>query len=244
MKFLLHSLFLLTAVVLAFFWTSQPTLSLYTLQLVALFVLVFFANQFLSRKSKTNGRVGLTLDAVIFTLVTLLLVISTGGLTSPLFFLLYFLMFGLSLLFEPLISLSLTGAMILFFAISPTGKSSPEEILQLFSLVMVTPLAVFFGGQYLKSLKDDEKIKILEEEDEVLANEIQKEETDVLLWASLELEKGLGNILHEISDLLADVAHLSFAQKEKLLRVREHVLSLLKSGRKLKEEVDKATDES
>lgn len=242
-KFLLHTLFLLTAVVLAFFWTSQPTLSLYTLQLMAVFVLVFFANQFTGRHAHTNGRVGLTIDAVIFTLVTLLLVISTGGLTSPLFFLLYFLMFGLSLLFEPLISLSLTGAMILFFAISPTKESALEEILQLFSLIMVTPLAIFFGKQYLQVLKDEEKIKILEEESEVLEKEIQKEETDVLMWATLELKSGLTGILDDLSGLLADIGHLTVTQKEKLFKIREQALRLLKTGEKLKEEVDETTDE-
>jgi len=244
MSFLLHSLFLLTAVVLAFFWTSQPTLSLYTLQLVALFVLVFFANQLVGRRAGGGNRTNLTIDAVIFTLVTLLLVISTGGLTSPLFFLLYFLMFGLSLLFEPLISLSLTGTMILFFAISPTGKSSLEEILQLFSLIMVTPLAIFFGKQYLQVLKDEEKVKILEEEGEILTKEIQKDETDVLLWTSLELKRGLAAILDDLSDLLIDIGHLTVRQKEKLLKIRERTLALLRSGEKLKEEVDKTTDES
>lgn len=248
-KFLLHSLFLLTAVVLAFFWTSSPTLSLYTLQLVAFFVLVFFANQLASRHAG-SGRANLTIDAVIFTLVTLLLVISTGGLTSPLFFLLYFLMFGLALLFEPLISLSLTGAMILFFAISlaspaggPTDKSGLEEVLQLFSLIMVTPLALFFGREYLQVLRDEEKIRILEEEGEVLEKEIQKEETDVLLWASLELKQGLAVILDELSQLLADLSHLTITQKERLLKIRQTALKLLKSGEKLKEEVDKTTDE-
>ena len=112
-KFLLHSLFLIIAVVLAFFWTTNPQFSYYNLQLIAVFVLFFFINQIIARHRRQ--KINLTIDAVIFTVIILLLVISTGGLTSPLFFLIYFLMFGLALLFEPLISVSLAVIIALFF---------------------------------------------------------------------------------------------------------------------------------
>jgi len=217
-RFILHSLFLIAAVVLAYIWTTHPELSYYTLQLTAVFILFFFLNQFISRRRRQ--RVNLTIDAVIFTMVILLLVSSTGGLTSPLFFLIYFLMFGLALLFEP------------------------TEILQLFSLLLITPLALFFGRQYLQLLESEEKIKILEEESQILEGEIEKEETDTLLWTTLELKKDLADILDRVSTLLADVGHLTVRQKENLEKIREKAKNLLKTGQKLKEEVDKTTDES
>lgn len=239
-RFILHSLFLIAAVVLAFFWTHSPQFSLYTLQLTAVFVLFFFLNQFVARKKRQ--KINLTIDAVIFTMVVLLLVTSTGGLTSPLFFLLYFLMFGLALLFEPPITLSLTLAMIIFFLLTPTKEEPLTEALQLFSLLLVTPLALFFGNQYLKALEDEEKIKILKQEAEIMEEQIEKEETDVLMWATLELKRGLAEILEQTSDLLADVAHLTLKQKEKLGEIRQTAVNLLKTGQKLKEEVDKTTD--
>lgn len=240
-QFILHSLFLIAAVILAFFWTSNPRLSLYTLQLTAVFVLFFFLNQFIARRRRK--KINLAIDAVIFTMVVLLLVTSTGGLTSPLFFLIYFLMFGLGLLFEPPITLSLTLAMIIFFLLTPTKEEPLTEILQLFSLLLITPLALFFGNLYLKVLADEEKIKILKEESEIMEEQIKKEETDVLLWASLELKRGLSEILEATSDLLADLAHLTLRQKEKLSKIRQTTSNLLKTGQKLKEEVDKTTDE-
>lgn len=240
-RFILHSLFLIAAVVLVFLWTSHPELSYYTLQLTAVFVLFFFLNQFIARRQRK--RINLTIDAVIFTMVILLLISSTGGLTSPLFFLIYFLMFGLALLFEPAISLSLTLAMIIFFLLTPTKEEPLTEALQLFSLLLITPLALFFGRQYLQLLEGEEKIKILEEESQVLEREIEKEETDVLMWATLELKKGLTEVLDQTSDLLADVAHLTFSQKEKLGKIRKTAANLLKTGQKLKEEVDRTTDE-
>jgi len=243
--FILHSLFLVAAVVLAFFWTSQPTLSIYTLQLIAIFVLAYFLNQFFIRKKKQPlSRINLTIDAVIFTMVILLLVASTGGLTSSLFFLIYFLMFGLALLFEPAITFSLALAMVLFFLFKPTKEKPLTEALQLLSLLLITPLAMFFGKQYLKVLESQEKIKILEEEGEIMEEQIKKEETDTLMWATLELKQGLVGILEQTSNLLTDISHLNLRQKERLSKIRQIATNLLKTGQKLKEEVDRTTDES
>jgi hypothetical protein len=241
-KFLLHTLFLIIAVALAFFWTSNPSFSYYNLQLIAVFILFFFINQILARHHR--HKINLTIDTVIFTVITLLLVISTGGLTSPLFFLIYFLMFGLALLFEPLISVSLTAVIVLFFLFTPTKKEPLNELLQLFSLLLITPVALFFGKQYLKVLQDEEKIKILEEEGEIIEEQMEKEETDILLFTCLELKKGLTEILDQTSHLLADLSHLTFNQKERLGKIRERATQLLQSGQKLKEEVDKTTDET
>jgi len=241
-KFLLHSLFLIIAVALAFFWTSNPQFSYYNLQLIAVFILFFFLNQIISRHRRQ--KINLTIDAVIFTVIILLLVISTGGLSSPLFFLIYFLMFGLALFFEPLISVSLAIIIALFFLFTPTEKAPLNELLQLFSLILITPIALFFGKQYLKVLQDEEKIKILEEEEKIVEEQINKEETDILLFTCLELKKGLTEILDQTSHLLADVSHLTYNQKERLLKIRERASQLLQSGKKLKEEVDKTTDET
>jgi len=244
-KFLLHSAFLIVAVVLVFFWTSFPELSVYTLQLIALFVLAYFINQFyFQRKKLLFSRTNLTIDAVIFTLVILLLVASTGGLSSPLFFLVYFLMFGLALLFEPLITFSLSLAMVLFFLLQPTKEAPLTEALQLLSLLLVTPLAMYFGRQYLQVLKSEEKIKILKEETQIIEGEIEKEETDILLWSSLELKRGLTEILHQTSELLADLSHLTLRQKENISKIRQTASTLLKTGQKLKEEVDQTSDEN
>jgi len=241
-KFLLHSFFLIAAVILAFFWTNNPLLSYYNLQLIAVFLLFFFINQNLARRHR--AKINLTIDAVIFTMIILLVVISTGGLISPLFFLIYFLMFGLSLLFEPLIAVSLTIAIVLFFLFTPSSVNPQNELIQLFSLILITPVALFFGKQYLRVLRDEEKIKILEEEEKILEEQIQGEESDVLLWTCLDLKKGLTEILDETSQMLADISHLKANQKEKILKIHQRALGLLQSSQKLKKQIDQTTDES
>jgi len=153
-------------------------------------------------------------------------------------------MFGLALLFDPLISFSLTLAMVLFFLFTPSQTEPKNELLQLFSLVLITPVALFFGKQYLRVLQDEEKIKILEEEVKITEEQIGQEESDVLLWTCLDLKKGLTGILDETSQLLADVSHLDTHQKERIVKIRAKALYLLQSSQKLKNEVDKTTDEN
>ena len=77
-----------------------------------------------------------------------------------------------------------------------------------------------------------------------MEDQIGKEETDVLLWASLELKKDLSDILDKTSQLLADVGHLTLRQKEGLQKIKERAKNLLKTGERLKKEVDETTDES
>jgi len=244
-RFLLHSLFLISAALLAFFWTSQEQLSFYTLQLTAFFIILFFLNQFLIKKKKKIkpfSKLSLTFDGAIFTMITLLLIFSTGGLNSPLFFLIYFLMFGLALLFEPPITLTLSLIMVIIFLFSPPRDSLLTEAFQLLSLLLITPLALFFSKQYLNLLKEKEKITIIEKEIKISEEQTEKEETDTLLWTTLNLKQGLTEILDQTSALLSDIAHLTITQKERLLRIREKAIALLKSGDKLKEEIDQTTD--
>ncbi len=240
-KFLLETVFLLTALGLTFFWTNDPHLSYYTLQLVAFFLLLFFLNQFIARRRKK--RINLTIDATIFILVIFLLIGSSGGLSSPLFFLVYFLMFGLALLFDPLITFSLALAMTIVFFLSPSKQSLMEEIWQLVSLLLITPLALFFSKKYLQLLEDEEKIKVLKTESKALNQAITKEESGFLLWESLDFKTSLVDIIEQASLALSDVSKISVRQKERLLKIKQRALNLLKSGEKLKKEIDETTDE-
>lgn len=239
LKFTAHTIYLALAVVLAFFWTSSSSLSIYTLQLIAFFIIAFFINK-VFLKSKKSQSVD-TMDAVIFTVVVMLLVCLTGFLASPLFFLIYFLLFGLALIFEPLVTIALTGVIMLLFTLAPTASQS-YGIIQLFSLALITPLAVFFGNEFLKSKQRQEKIKILHEEGMMLEKVISKEETNALFWMAINLRSTLTGSIDEVSNLLADIGHLTVNQKERLQKVKDDLIALLKSGEELENEIDKETD--
>lgn len=232
---LVHTLFLLSAIALTWLWTSNPQLSLYSLQLIALFVILYFLSHFLSHSAPLTS----TIDAIIFTTVILLLISSTGGIQSPLFFLIYFLLFAVSLLFEPQITLILSVAIILFFFRSLNSLSA---VIQLLSVILILPLALFVGHQYLKMLEAKDLIKILKRQSEKLEKSITAEETDSLLFLSLNLKDGLLQIIHLTSELLAGLGHLTIIQKESLEKIHQTAKEVLKSGQKLKEKIDKETD--
>ena len=240
--FFLHAFCLVLTILLIWFWTNNIVLSAYSLQLTGLLVVFYFVGRFFLAKDNKE----IILDVIIFTAILLLVLSSTGGLGSPLFFLVYFLLFAVSLLFDPPTTLVLTLILVLFFANSLTSLNAA---LQLLSLLFITPLAIFFGKQYLRLLETQQKIKILvqknKEEEAVgrkISADITEEETNTLLWLSLNLKNGLLQIIHQTTELLSDLSHLTFTQKETLQKIHEAAKELLKSGEKLREKIDRETD--
>ena len=240
--FFLRTLYLVLTVFFIWFWTGNEVLRNYNLQLTAFIVVFYFVSRFfLAPKNKE-----IILETIVLTSSLLLILTSTGGLGSPLFFLVYFLLFAVSLLFDPPTTLVLTLILVLFFANSLTSLNAA---LQLLSLLFITPLAIFFGKQYLRLLETQQKIKILvqknKEEEAVgrkISADITEEETNTLLWLSLNLKNGLLQIIHQTTELLSDLSHLTFTQKERLQKIHEAAKELLKSGERLKERIDRETD--
>lgn len=243
--FFRQAFFLVLTVLLTWFWVRNPVLANYNLQLTAILVLIYFLGRFFWNKKE--GSQMLIFDVLIFTVILLLVLSSTSGLGSPFFFLVYFLLFAVALLFDPPITLTLTLALTLFFT---NTLISIHAVLQLLSLLFISPLAIYFGKQYLRLLEAQTKIKILAKKEKVLTREknelsenVTTEETDALLWLSLNFKNGLLSIGHLTSDLLSDIGHLTGNQKEKLQSIHESAKELLKSGEKLREKIDRETDE-
>lgn len=231
-QLLTHLGFLLTSVLVTFFWIQNSQLQAYTLQLIAILVIFYFLNHFLTQKKL---RLTMAIDGLILALVTLLLVSQTGGLTSPLFFLIYILLFGLSLLFDPLVTLVFALALCFLFYRQAENLSS---LLSVIGLLLITPLALFFGRQYLRVLEEEKKIKILSQKKQALEQEVSQQEEDTLLWISLSFREHVSKILDASSNMLADLSHLTTSQKENLQKIHESAKRLLKLGEKLKEKIE------
>lgn len=118
----------------------------------------------------------LFLPIVIFILS--LIVFSTGGINSFLFFLIYFLLFSLSFQNSPITNLIYSLITIIFFSYS---IDSIPSLIQLFSLLLITPLTYFISQQQ----------QIQEKTEATLS----QDETDFLLWISLHLKSSLREIL-------------------------------------------------
>jgi len=237
---LVDALLFTIVVVLIRFWMDNGTLTDYSLQLTALIVIVYFGVRlFLKTKN-------LIFDFLVFTSIILLIVSSTNGLGSPFFFLIYLLIFCAVLIFDISSTLALTLALVLFFSSSLTSLFSA---VQLFSLLIVAPVALFFGQQYLKLLESKEKIKILKKKNiqqsaisNQLSANVANEESNTLLWLTLDFKNEILKICHLSTEMLTEIGRLNYQQKEKIERIYETAKSLLKSGEKLKEKVDRETD--
>lgn len=245
-KPLLNSLSLVIAIFLTALWVNNPVLLGYNLQLTGILVVTYFIFRLFLGKANSLSNTNLIFDSVIFTVILLLVIYTTGGLNSSLFFLIYLLLFAVALLFEPITTLTLTLAIIIFFA---NCLTSTHSVLQLLSLLFISPLAIYFGKLYLRLLQAKEKIKILKKSEKSLSVETGKlegnislQETDSLLWLTLNLKNNLLRIVHLSADLLADIGHLTLMQKDNLQSIHESAKELLKSGEKLKEKIDRETD--
>ncbi|HUV72470.1 MAG TPA: hypothetical protein VMW25_05695 [Clostridia bacterium] len=230
--FFLHSFYLSLTVLALWFWTNNPFLTSYNFYLAIFIIGSYLLAHFF--------RPWLFLDTIVYTASLLLIIAGTGGLNSSFFFLIYFLLFAVAILYEPFLTLILTLALTLFFA---NQLNSLHTAMQLLSLLFFSPLAIFFGKQYLRLLESQKKIRILAKKQTALKEEIEHEETDSLLWLSLNLKNGLLNIVHQASELMAD-NHLPLGKtaRDSLRSIHETAKSLLKSGQKLQEKIDKETD--
>lgn len=205
----------------------------FSLQLVAFLFTLYILKSFLLRKQvRLPLEIEKIFEAIIFTAVVLLLITSTGSLTSPLFFLVYFLLFTLSLLLEPQIAMALSLFLIPFFLLSfPMEEKFPvQQLVPLFSLPFITPLAVYLGRLYLKSENQKKEIKALSAQKEKVFKELVSDEKQTLLW--------LGTILRNHLHAIREAAE-NFRGDLDLEIIKKSVRRLEKLAEKLKEEIER-----
>lgn len=143
-------------VFLAFIISVSP-LSDYGLQIAALMIVIYVGVSFLIRKRILSGSIKITLDVLVFSLTISLLIFTTGGFASPVFFLSYFLLFGVALFSSPITATAITITFAVLFMAAPKADFW-LDLLQIGSLLAIAPLSVLFGKQYLKVLEDKKVI--------------------------------------------------------------------------------------
>jgi energy-coupling factor transporter transmembrane protein EcfT len=138
------------------------------------------------------------------------LIFSTGAIDSTLFFLLYFLGFGVAFVFEPVVTFVFVLGVILVFIPDVIKGDLLVNSLKLGSLLLISPLAFFFGNEYRKNDKQTTEIEALEERTTEAANTISQDIEEVIKdektnLKSEDMEK-LNEILEETEDLRAESA--------------------------------------
>lgn len=181
---IIHSIILIIAIALAFIF-PKTALAQYDMQIAAALFLIFFVGKKITSSSKSR-----LLESVVFTLIVLLIVNSTGGVNSDMFFLVYFLLFSLSLLLEPVISITTTLTLVIFYLVSLPKGADLKQLIPIFSLAFLTPFAMFIGEEF-------RQIKILEKT-------IVKNKENTFLFLSLILKNHLKSIKRALENFMGD----------------------------------------
>lgn len=185
-KEIIHSIVLIATIGITFIF-PKTTLANYDTQIAAvLFIILFVAKKFLIPKDTLSK----LLESVVFVLIVLGVVNTTGGTESPFFFLIYFLLFSVSMLLEPIISITTTIALIVFFLLSLSEGQSLKNLLPIFSLAFLTPFAMFMGQEFIEIQKSR------------MRN--QKLETDTMLFLSLLLKNYVKTIKEAVENFMGD----------------------------------------
>lgn len=230
-KQLAHSTLILLIVALVYFWTSNPSLNSLNLQATGFIILFYFGLRLLIRKV---GDVQEALDSTFATIIVLLLIFSTGMANSPLFFLIYFLLFFMSLFYEPLQAAFLAIVLTIVFVVTLSFRIDSATAINLFTLLMIAPLAIIFGRKYLEAEQVAGKIKIVE-------SIIISEETDTLLWLSTMAKPALVNLLDTTSEVIGTNLLPRELQK-KLLKLHQDLIALHQSANSLEESIDEQSE--
>jgi hypothetical protein len=205
MKFLLQAMVLVLSFVIVFFWHNFPMEGL-TVPLLGILIAVYLVLSF-----RKGGKGFLSMGGEgpwgIFVLntVVLLLIFSTGSLSSPVFFLLYFLGFGIAFVFEPAVTFVFVLGTILIFMPEVLKVDFVSGFLKVGSLLLISPLAYFFGKEYRKTDKQETEIEALEERTEDAADTISEDITEIVKNEKANLKSEdvdkLNEILEETEDL-------------------------------------------
>ena len=184
-KELIHSIILVVCIALAFIFPQTP-LAGYDVEIVAvLFIILFIARKFSFFSKKTR-----LFESVIFTFIILGVVTTTGGLQSPYFFLIHFLLFALTLLLEPIIPIIVTITLMIFFLFSISSGASVVQLLPVFSLALMTPFALILGNEY--------------EETKRLKKSLASQQENTFLFLSLMLKNNLKELQNSLDNFRGD----------------------------------------
>lgn len=235
-KVLLHSTLVILALAISYFIAKTP-LSEYSLQISGLLVAIYMLISFLIRKKFLSAISRVTFDIFVFSFAASFLLFTTGGFTSPIFFLTYFLLFGVALLSGPITSIVAAVGFTILFILTPRTDYW-AEILQIASLLSIAPISAMFGKQYIQILKDGQKIQVLKNVSQDFMEEIKEEKEEINKWTEGDFRLKLVNMQKNLSEMSQD-SSLSDDKKTKIKELYEQIYELFLSGMEMKKDIGK-----
>jgi len=208
MKVLEESLILALSFIIIFIWSIiNPT------QLTAPFLGLLITIYLIASLKKKRKKI-LTLNSenplgiFILNILIFILIFSFGSLNSPIFFLIYFLAFGIAFIFEPITIFVFILGSIFVFLPDAFKTDVINNVLKLVSLSLIAPLAYFFGKEYKRNQTDEEKLESLRERSQDAADTISEDIEKVIKDEKANLRQEdvekLNEVLEETEDLRAE----------------------------------------
>lgn len=158
---------------LIFIWQETP-LKDFTFQAIGLLVVIFVALSIVMGRKGKRLSLNRTVGIIILNTIIVLLIFATGDFSSPFFFLVYLIILALVFVFEPYSIIAFcTGAVLIFIPTALQGDIF-SNFIKLGSIILVSPLAFFFGKEFHKSKAEE----VAKHED--IIDEIKKDVKEVL----------------------------------------------------------------
>lgn len=151
MKLIKEILVLTGAFIIIYGW-QHTFLSRYNVQTIGFFLILYFLISLKKKMSGTKILFGGVWDIFLLTVIVVLLVFATNGISGGMFFLLYFLAFGIAFVFEPWsIFIFCLGCCFVFSEQALSSGDVFSNFVKLGTLWLIAPLAFFFALQYKKT---------------------------------------------------------------------------------------------
>lgn len=178
-----QSVFLAVTLAVIFSW-QLLSLDGLTVPFLGLLILAYLILSRLMRKKSGEARSSSAgqrgekgqideLGVLLLVAITLLLIFSTGGIDSLIFFLLYFISFAITFSLKPETVFIFLAGIVMLFLPTALSQNVTENIIKLGSVVLITPLAYFFGKEY-------RVVEHHQQKDAEIASRISHEAADIL----------------------------------------------------------------
>lgn len=205
MKTLWHTIVLIISFLVVFIWKST-ILSDFTIQALGALVLAYLLISTIRKKRNPHAESFSSSSDIFILNTSILLIIGiTGNIYSPLFFLLYFLGFGITFVFEPTSVFVFAIGTIAVFIPEALKNGSMESFIRLGSIILISPLAYFFGREYQDRDKEEEIIEAMQERSKEAADTISKDIEEVMIQEKKTLK---GKDIEKLNEILEETEEL------------------------------------
>jgi hypothetical protein len=232
MHLTIFSLYYLANLSLWTYWTSHSILGQYNLQALGVIVILYIVSKKFLRPVD-HHKLSIYSYLVLFSAISLL-ILASGHLQSPFFFLFNFLLLAIALIFGYPQALVGSAITFLFFVYLSYPHFDNQTISNLFSIILITPFTYLISRYYLSALESRGLIRRLNQT-------MDHEHHDSLLFISQETKPTISHVIKTVNDLIifleTSTSHLPTNFITKLTSIETDLMTIYKSASELEKDI-------